>query len=206
MAEQQYREAAISHPLPKYPPDSVQRGSEGVAVASIATGLDGRVESVRVLQAPDDDIGHAVRAALEQWTFGTYYSLVDGQRIPMRIESRMTFYFRIVGGAGVVLNPTTAMPADAAVVRDLRAADLEAVFGGAEPVFVDIRDRDDYVREHSPGSINIPVAELATRAPEELSPEQFVVILCPSRRWGFCRNVARQALAGFEHVGMLANE
>ena len=198
MGEQEHRKHVITHLLPEYPPGSIRRGSEGVAVASIVAGRDGRVESVELLQAPDEKIGQAVRTALEQWTFTPGRAPVEyyGEGVSIRIQSRMTFYFRIVDGAGVVLEPPAARPPlPAAIVRDLRGADLNGVFGSLEPVFVDIRDRDDYQRGHYPGSVNIPRSELEARAPRELPRERFVVVLCPrmtAAGWRFCTEMARR--------------
>ena len=127
-----------------------------------------------------------------------------------RAESRVTFYFRIVDGVGVVLNPAADMSLGSekqAVVRDLRNLEPESVFGPLDPVFVDIRDRTDYQLGHYPESINIPVSELLLRSQVELSREQFVVIVCPGTRgfsWTFCRAMAQSVgNTGFEHVGVL---
>ena len=217
MSGQEHRRNAITHPLPEYPSGSIRRGSEGVAVAAIVAGRDGRVESVELLQAPDEEIGQAVRTALEQWTFTPGRAPVEyyGEGVNIRIQSRMTFYFRIVDGAGVVLEPADALPApvatplSATVVRDLRGADLDTAFGSLEPVFVDIRERDDHRRGHYPGSVNIPRSEFEGRAPGELPRERFVVILCPrmtAGAWRSCTEMARRvADSGFENVGVLPN-
>lgn len=212
IGEMDYRQVAITHPLPGYPAGSVNLGAEGVAVASILTGTDGRVESVELLQAPDEETGREVVEALRAWVFHPLRAATgeNGEMEANRAESRVTFYFRIVDGVGVVLNPAADIsraPGEEAVVRDLRNVDLEAVFGPLEAVFVDIRDRSDYQLGHYPESINIPVSELLVRSRVELSREQFVVIVCPGTRgfsWTFCRAMAQSVgKSGFEHVGVL---
>ena len=227
MGEEEHRNNAINHPLPTYPTSSLREGKEGVAVASIVAGRDGRVEFVELLEAPDEQIGRAVQGALEQWTFhpGRAPAGDSGGWDNVRIQSRMTFYFRIVDGAGVVLNPAEALrlkPADdmrnggseasvtAHEVEDLRGAYLDAEFGTLEPVFVDIREREEYQSGHYPGSVNIPVSELETRAPRELAPDRYVVLLCPevtAGGWRFCTGMAQRiANSGFEHVGVLPHQ
>ena len=238
MGEEEHRNHAINHPLPIYPESSLREGKEGVAVAAIVADRDGRVEDVELLEAPDEAIGRAVQEALVQWTFHpgrvpaeAFHppgdALVDdrGTRVNARIASRMTFYFRILNGGGVVLNPAEAAPAiaaedvrnslpDASVaaveVQDLRGLPLDEMFGAREPVFVDIRERGEYQGGHYPGSVNIPVSELETRVPRELAADRFVVILCPdvtAGGWRFCTGMAqRLARLGFEHIGVLPND
>ena len=214
IAETGYRQQAIVHPLPTYPVRSVNLETEGVAVASIVTGTDGRVESVELLQAPDEEIGREVVEVLQTWLFHPLLAATgeNGKMEVNRAESRVTFYFLIVDGVGVVSNPAADMSIGSqmeAVVRDLRNVDLPTVFGSLEPVFVDIRDRADYQLGHYPESINIPVSELLLRSQVELSRERFVVILCPGTpgfTWTFCTTLARAVgNSGFEHIGVLLN-
>lgn len=214
IGEIDYRQVAISHPLPVYPVRAVNTGAEGVAVASIVTATDGRVESVELLQAPDEETGREVVEALQAWVFHPLRAPTgeNGEMEANRAESRVTFYFRIVDGVGVVLNPAADMSSAAAsetVVQDLRNTDLEVAFGSLESVFVDIRDRAAYQLGHYPNSVNIPVSELLLRARVELGRERFVVILCPGTRgfsWTFCWGMAQGVVnSGFEHVGVLLN-
>ena len=214
IAEIGYRQQAIVHPLPTYPVRSVNLETEGVAVASIVTGTDGRVESVELLQAPDEEIGRRVVEALQTWVFHPLRAATgeNGEMEVNRAESRVTFYFLIVNGVGVVSNPAADMSIGSemeAVVQDLRNVDLDTAFGSLKPVFVDIRDRADYQLGHYPDSVNIPVSELLLRSQVELSREQFVVILCPGTpgfSWTFCTRLARDVgHSGFEHIGVLLN-
>ena len=238
MGEEEHRNNAINQPVPIYPESSLRKGEEGVAVASIVADRDGRVEVVELLEAPDEAIGRAVQEALEQWTFypgrapaeafhppGGVPERERGTRVNVRIRSRMTFYFRILSGGGAVLNPADVAsavaaedvwnglsegPVAAVEVQDLRGVRLDAVFRGREPVFVDIREREEYQVGHYPGSVNIPVSELETRVPRELPANRFVVILCSdvtAGKWRFCTAMAqRLANLGFEHIGVLPTE
>jgi TonB family protein len=97
------RAAAEVTPMPKYPNRSQQQGHSGVAVASIVVGPDGIVQRVEMLQAPDDDIGREVRAALMQWRFRPV--TVVGDPTPQQVTGKITFYFVIVSGQGQVENP-----------------------------------------------------------------------------------------------------
>ena len=235
MGEEEHRNNAINQPLPIYPESSLSEGQEGVAVASIVADRDGLVEAIELLEAPDEAIGRAVQEALEQWTFHPGSTPAEafhppsevpeherGTRVDVRVRSRMTFYFRILSGGGVVLNPADVAPAVAAEdvrnglseapvaavdVQDLRGVRLDSVFGGREPVFVDIREREEYQGGHYPGSVNIPVSELETRVPRELAANRFVVILCPdvtAGRWRFCMGMAQRLVdLGLERVGVL---
>ena len=222
MSESNYRQEILEHRMPAYPPTSLERGTEGVAVASIIAGLDGRVESVELLQAPDEETGRAVQQALEHWVFHPVRAnnTEDGAWASRRVESRMTFYFRIVDGVGFVQNPADAREGLAAgaatetregadalgAVMDLRGVDLDTVLRG-RATFVDIRDREEYRSGNRRDSVNIPMSEIETRAPRELDPQRFIVILCPEATPGalrFCKGMAAiVANAGFERVGVL---
>ena len=43
---------------------------------------------------------------------------------------------------------------------------------------VEVLPADDYEDEHLPGAVNIPLKELADRAPRELDPGRPVVVYC----------------------------
>jgi hypothetical protein len=61
---------------------------------------------VRVLEAPDAEMGAAVRAALPLREF--FPVVQDGSmagQARVRLRGKLTFYFRIHGGAGQVVDP-----------------------------------------------------------------------------------------------------
>lgn len=103
MSEFTIRKMAKHKPLPEYPADSIARKRSGVAVAAIASGADGRVTSVTVLEAPDDAISAAVREALLKWVVEPATILGQSDRLGLR--GKVTFYFQIVAGRGLVANP-----------------------------------------------------------------------------------------------------
>jgi hypothetical protein len=72
-------------------------------VAALSIGLDGRIEKVEILEAPDPDIATAVRAAVTRWVV-PWQSRPAGEPARPR-TGKLTFYFRIVDGAGRVFNP-----------------------------------------------------------------------------------------------------
>jgi TonB family protein len=90
-----------NYSVPKYPAKSLRTKSEGLAVASIKTDAHGKVVSVSILVAPDDDIKEAVAKALAGWTFSP--AVLHGVMHPA--VSRILFYFWCKGPAGEVVIP-----------------------------------------------------------------------------------------------------
>jgi hypothetical protein len=103
MQESTIRREATQKRLPIYPPASLARKASGVAVAAIASAPDGRVVTVDILEAPDDAIGEAMRAALLEWRIPPM--TVVGRPEQYGVRGKITFYFRVVSGRGQVLNP-----------------------------------------------------------------------------------------------------
>jgi rhodanese-related sulfurtransferase len=69
------------------------------------------------------------------------------------------------------------------------------------PQLVDTRDRAAFVREHSPGAVNIPDDELALRAPAELRRSQSLFVDCRYGDQAECRLTAgRLVRQGFATV------
>lgn len=52
----------------------------------------------------------------------------------------------------------------------------ERMDGDDEFVLVDVNDAEDYVQEHIPGAINVPLSDLAERVKDELSKNQRIVV------------------------------
>jgi rhodanese-related sulfurtransferase len=48
----------------------------------------------------------------------------------------------------------------------------------ADAQLVEVLPKDEYRAEHLPGAINIPLRELAHRAPQELTPAEPVIVYC----------------------------
>ncbi len=101
-AESSIRRVATKKPMPLYPAESVAKKSTGVAVAAIASGVDGRVASVTVLEAPDDAIAAAIRDALLNWEIPP--TSVMGRSEQYGVRGKITFYFQITNGRSRVAN------------------------------------------------------------------------------------------------------
>lgn len=219
------RRMASYAPKPGYPSASIEKKKSGVAVAAVLTGVDGSVETVVVLEAPDDLIGSAVREAVMQWKFTP--SRLGGPDGPKtRTYSKLTFYFRITNGNGQVLNPeempgarrptssgpsnvnvkpganppTVSMsPKDSVPVID--KVELDRMLSKGSSTLLDIRERDAFRLGHREGAVNLPTDELSVRAPIELPTTQAVIIDCSQAQEGMCR-IAGQILQkqGFSRV------
>ena len=59
ISEAQMRWIAIQAPRPVYPKAVVDKGKAGVAVASVIAGIDGHMETVVVLEAPNPSLAAA---------------------------------------------------------------------------------------------------------------------------------------------------
>ena len=97
------RRSATNSPKPVYPPGAVKRKVSGVAVVFLRSAPEGHVTTLTVLEAPDPEIGDAVRTAVEKWKFSP--AQVMGKSELLGRRGKLTFYFRIRNGAGVVLSP-----------------------------------------------------------------------------------------------------
>jgi hypothetical protein len=194
------RWSAIQAPMPVYPKAAVDKGITGVAVASVLAGIDGRVETVVVLEAPDPLLAAAVRNALVRWTFQP----ITYMESALKNTARLTFYFRITNGAGQVLNPE-AMPrarwprrpdpqktetqsaaapilmgAPEASIRFVNENELKLELASLHPLILDIRERDAFRQGHLEAAVNIPFEELDVRAPIELPKARPLVVDCSS--------------------------
>lgn len=207
--EPAFRQMIVTRVMPEYPAASVARGAQGVAVARVRAGLDNRIERVDVLQSPDADVANAVRAALAQWTLNRRNE--TGGPVGNAAESRLTFYFQIRNGKGVVLNPDEmpgneqvfappARPAaraggapmtmdmrEMAGVEEIDEETLRQRLSNAATGLLDLRDREPFAASARPRAINIPVEELTVRAGAELSRDAQIVIDCSQDQTFRCR-------------------
>jgi hypothetical protein len=103
LGEWSARALAVVAPAPEFPVASVAAGRSGVAVAAVAFDVEGRMTTVVVLEAPDSQIGDALRAALLTWTFRpARYPGPDGNWVQAGGRARLTFYYDVVAGKGRV--------------------------------------------------------------------------------------------------------
>lgn len=96
------RASAVRAILPPYPTRSVAIGSEGVAVAELELAEDGSVQTVTVLESPDSEIAREASAVLKQWRFAI--RAPEGTA-DFPVRGKLTHYFVIEAGNGVVLTP-----------------------------------------------------------------------------------------------------
>lgn len=97
--------------MPVYPPQSVQAGHSGVAVADIYVSTKGVVEEVKLLQAPDAAIGSEIVKAVSRWTFHPMKTMPD--KTPVEIEGRLMFMFSLREGTPKVTDLAGAHSAQA---------------------------------------------------------------------------------------------
>jgi len=107
VAEANFRRSALKNPIPQYPERSLAAGTSGVSVARVTAGLDGAIENVQVLEAPDEYIAAAMRQALDKWVVRP--TQVTGAPGKSKRRARVTFYFRIDRGNPLVLSPEQAL-------------------------------------------------------------------------------------------------
>lgn len=210
MGESGLRLSATHKPLPTYPAASIAKGTSGVSVATVVSGPEGNVTSVTILEAPDEAIGEAVRAALLAWKIPPVTRV--GRSGASGLRAKVTFYFRITGGRGRVFHPEQMpgapkpqQPSGSVAAGAARPPSLADHGGGSDseideaafarmsaskPILIDIRERDDFRRQHRPGAINIPGNELEIRGPIELESARPVVIDCTFTETRLCHNAA----------------
>jgi rhodanese-related sulfurtransferase len=221
--ESTLRTIATNRPLPRFPAPSLAGGAQGVAVAYVEYRPDGTMEHVDVLEAPDAAIGAAVQSALGKWRITPTPS--DAGR-PRHYEGRITFYFRIVKGRGLVLNPEqvdgnrdvweaihdqasrpaasdgpTVMRASGAGITEIDAEEAARLVRSRNAVLVDVRERDEFGRSHMPGAIVMPAGEIFVRSRAEIDPARPVVVDCSQGDLTPCRGGARLFVRrGFREV------
>lgn len=188
------RQGATERVLPAFPAASLARKSGGVVVLQVTAEPTGQVGDVVILEAPDAEIGAAARAAALEWRFSTS---------PRTIQSKLTFYFVIENGRGVVRNPEqmrgnedvfrggqparslgakpTAPPTvvrQANVAPEIDEAEFTRLIAAANTIVLDVRERDQFGGGAHRRARNMPAEEVLTRARAELPATATVVIDC----------------------------
>jgi hypothetical protein len=103
MGEWALRESASFAPMPEYPRESLSAKVSGVVVAAVGFGLDGRAQSIEILESPDALTAAAVRAAVTRWTVPAGQGA--GRPDNYVIQGKLTFYFQFRNGKGRVVDP-----------------------------------------------------------------------------------------------------
>jgi rhodanese-related sulfurtransferase len=207
MNDMTLRGIATTAPVPTYPSTSVAKKVTGVAVAAILLDRSGHLQSLNVLQAPDDAIGQSVHEALTRWVF---------RPIGVPMKGKLFFYFTIKKGSGSVSSPAEMNPAighhedsgakqSEDTVNQIKEAQLEGMRKAGKPSMLDIRERPAFEKGHRDGAVNIPLDEVYPRASIELSLHVPVVVDCyPDQSPSFCRMAAQiLSYSGFDSVSVL---
>ena len=127
MAERYSRLLAIESPKPRYPAMSVESGTSGIAVSKVFVDENGHTEEVCVLQVPDAAIREAVTRTLMHWTFEKVTTVEHSEGIPM--ASKLSFYFVVKDGVGLVLSPEEMLAA--LDIRQRSVTGASATYGSA---------------------------------------------------------------------------
>jgi TonB family protein len=88
---------------PVYPLSALQSGIEGVAVVRVVISPAGQVAGLEVLEAPSGEVGEAVASAVRRWQFRPVR--ITGSETDSPAEGKLTHYFAIEAGEGLVLSP-----------------------------------------------------------------------------------------------------
>jgi TonB family protein len=81
----------VSKVNPSYPAAAKAKNAVGAVTVQAVIGRDGRVDFVRLVAAPDLDLGNAAMAAVKQWIYKPY--LLDGEAV--EVETTMIVSFSI---------------------------------------------------------------------------------------------------------------
>jgi rhodanese-related sulfurtransferase len=208
MGEDGWRKIATNRVMPTFPTTSLTAGAQGVAVAYVTSSPDGTMARVDVLEAPDAAIGTSVQTALMKWRIT---ALTPGARGPRHYEGRITFYFKILKGHGSVLNPEQiegnrdvweairGKPSGSAAngpainrgtdirIEEVDAGEAARLVKTSHALVVDVRERDEFTRSHTPGAIVMPVNEVLVRSRAEIDPSRAVVVDCSQGELHWCR-------------------
>ena len=95
------RKKATNVVRPAFPDVAFKKEVTGVVVAWIETDEQGDMVSVTILQSPNKEIGSAVKKALARWRFAP--TTLKGK--PVGVAGKLTFYYEIENGVGLVLSP-----------------------------------------------------------------------------------------------------
>jgi len=210
-SEGSIRRRATTLVMPVYPRALLHKRSAGVAVAAVRLKLDGRMERVDILEAPDPQIAAAVATALNRWIVPEMQVVGSTERF--QTVGKLTFYFLIRNGNGVVLNPDempgngdvfvsrgspTRGAATAPQVSGMSKQPIEEIdrddlrkAGNAGVLLLDVRERHEFRRQHTDGAMNLPFDELPVRARPELLSTRSIAIDCGFADPVVCDQAAR---------------
>jgi hypothetical protein len=154
MNDMTLRGIATTAPVPTYPSSSVAKKVTGVAVAAILLDRSGHLQSLNVVQAPDDAIGQSVHDAVTRWVF---------RSVGVPMKGKLFFYFTIRKGSASVSSPAEMNPAighhedsgtkqSEDAVKEIKEAQLEGMRKAGKPSMLDIRERPAFEKGHRDGA------------------------------------------------------
>jgi hypothetical protein len=97
---------------PSYPEFSIRVGHQGIVVARVCLGdrattaTSMSATSVEILTAPDAQTAKAMKEALAKWRFIPPVRQQGGHEVPLKLASKITYYFVKQGQQWAVLSPT----------------------------------------------------------------------------------------------------
>lgn len=229
--EASFRRAATKQVIPAYPEASLAQKVEGVVVLRVTSAPDGHIEDVVVLQAPDEQIAAATEAAVQEWRVPAIQPSAQQDALPRSMQAKLTFYFQIENGRGVVRNPEQvpgnedvfaawnqpaakqgapgppsqgpAIVRPGGAAREIDETEFARLIVDASTVVLDVRDRELFSSGAHDRAGNIPADEVLTRSRAELPITATIVIDC-SRTETFRCHAAHGSLRqrGFEKVSI----
>ena len=102
-SESGFRKTALFSVAPEYPQTLTSQAISGVVVAQVNVRPSGTVRSVEVLESPDLRLSEAMIAAVREWRFPAVK--IPGYWRAGRVTSKVTYYFALENGKGVVRTP-----------------------------------------------------------------------------------------------------
>jgi rhodanese-related sulfurtransferase len=217
--------------MPEYPRESLAQKVSGVVVAAVLFGVDGKLTTIEILESPDAHTAAAVRDAVGRWTVPGAQVMGREEKSPVR--GKLTFYFQVRDGKGIVLDPDqmpggparptprpkpssppagppagpppAAPPATSGGHGAVKTVTVEAFKKQSlDALVVDVGDRDAFKRGHWPGAVNIPYDEIGMRGGVELPRDKTIVIDCTQEQKFYCDVAAwRLAEQKFPNVVLL---
>ena len=208
MGEGGLRKAASNRAMPTFPPRSRAAGAQGVAVAYVTATPAGPMGQVDILEAPDAAIAESVREALMKWRIPSPSANAQG---PRHFEGRVTFYFKILKGHGFVLNPEqmdgnqdvwdadyakdnvpssktgSTKPSPSVAIAEIGPDEASRLASARDAAIIDVRERDEFARSHTPGATVMPVGEILVRSRAEINPSRPIVVDCSQGERTWCK-------------------